>query len=115
MNLLLEPKKAILLNSLVLIIVGFVGYIVKSSPTALIPVFFGIILVLCYMFYDKNSKLIAHIAIGLILLVFLALFMPLTKRFDSQDIYGILRISSMQIISLYSMVCFISSFLKARK
>ena len=105
MNLLLEPKKAILLNSLVLIIVGFVGYIVKSSPTALIPVFFGIILVLCYMFYDKNSKLIAHIAI----------FMPLTKRLDSQDIYGILRISSMQIISLYSMVCFISSFLKARK
>ena len=100
MNLLLEPKKAILLNSLVLIIVGLVGYIVKSSPTALIPVFFGIILVLCDMFYDKNSKLIAHIAIGLILLVFLALYMPLTKRLDSQDIYGILRISSMQIISL---------------
>tara|TARA_Y100000814_G_scaffold273711_1_gene231969 strand:+ start:476 stop:616 length:141 start_codon:yes stop_codon:yes gene_type:complete len=38
----LNPKKAALVNSLALIIVGFVSYYYKSSSiTALIPVFLG--------------------------------------------------------------------------
>ena len=52
---LINPKKATLLNALVLIVVGITGYIVKSSPTALIPVGFGILLLLCYFVYDKNK------------------------------------------------------------
>ena len=42
MNLFLHPKKATLLNSLILIIVGLSSYLATSSPTALTPVFFGI-------------------------------------------------------------------------
>tara|TARA_Y100001970_G_scaffold265654_1_gene353498 strand:- start:388 stop:738 length:351 start_codon:yes stop_codon:yes gene_type:complete len=115
MNLLLNPKKAILLNSLVLIIIGLLSYIVTSSPTALIPVFFGVLIMICYMMYDKNNKVVAHICIVLILLIFISLFMPLNKRIDANDINGILRISIMQLVSLYSMACFIVSFIKARK
>ena len=112
---LLHPKQATLLNSLVLIIIGIVGYLIKSSPTALIPVIFGVLLGLGYLLYDKNNKVVAHICITLMLLIIISLFMPLNKRIIDQDLYGILRVATMQLISLYSMVCFIFSFIKARK
>ena len=112
---LIDPKKATLLNSLALIIIGVSGYLVKSSPTALIPVVFGILLLLCYYLYDKNSKVVAHIAVTLVLLILIALFMPLNSRIEANDTSGILRIALMQLVSLYTMVCFISSFIKARK
>ena len=115
MNLFLHPKKATLFNSIVLIIVGLSSYIVTSSPTALIPVFFGGLMMICYLVYDKNNKLVAHICILLMLLIFLSLFMPLNKRIDANDLNGILRIGIMQLVSLYSMACFITSFIKARK
>ena len=67
------------------------------------------------MFYDKNNKLIAHICVVLMLLIFISLFMPLNKRIDANDINGIIRIGIMQLVSLYSMACFITSFIKARK
>ena len=112
---LLHPKQATLLNALVLIIIGMVGYLLKSSPTALIPVVFGILLGLGYLLYDKNNKVVAHICITLMLLIIISLFMPLNKRIIDQDLYGILRIVAMQLISLYSMICFISSFIKSRR
>ena len=43
-----------LLNSLVLIIMGFWGFLELSSPTALIPAVFGIILLICYLI-SKNK------------------------------------------------------------
>ena len=112
---LIHPKKATLINSLILILIGLSGYFIKSSPTALIPVLFGILLGVCYLVYDKNNKLIAHIAIVLILIVLVSLFMPLNKRIADQDIFGTLRVLGMQLVSLYSMICFIASFIKARK
>ena len=112
---LINPKKATLINSLSLIVIGLSGYFIKSSPTALIPSIFGIFLGVCYFLYDKNSKLIAHIAIFLILIVFISLFMPLNARIANKDLFGILRVAGMQIISLYSMICFIANFIKARK
>lgn len=113
--MIIHPKKATLFTSLVLIVVGMISYFTKLSPTALIPVFFGILMGICYMAYDKNNKLFAHIILVLMLVVFIALFMPLNKRIDAQDMNGILRVGIMQLSALYSMACFIISFIKARK
>ena len=41
--------------------------------------------------------------------------MPLNSIIEANDTSGILRIDLMQLVSLYTMVCFISSFIKARK
>ena len=112
----LNPKKAALVNSLVLILIGFVSYYYKSSSvTALIPVFLGSAIFLCYVFYEKNNKVFAHICVTLMLFAFLGLFKPLMGAVSNSDSYAILRVSIMQLISLYSMICFISSFIKARK
>ena len=113
---LLHPKKALLFNASTLIIIGLMGYIIKNfTTTALIPVVFGLILLVLSFLYDKNNKVVAHIGILLILLVFLSLFKPLMGQIEKNDLFGIIRVFLMQLVSLYSMVCFISSFIKARK
>ena len=112
----LKPRKAALANSLALIIVGLISYYYNpTSVTVLIPVFLGLAIFLCYVFYEKNNKVIAHICVGLMLLAFLGLFKPLMGTISKSDFYAILRVSIMQLISLYSIICFISSFIKARK
>ena len=113
---LMNPKKALLFNAMTLILIGLSGYIVNNyTPTALIPVIFGILLFFLSYLYDKNNKIVAHIGIVLILIVFISLFNPLTSQIDKKDLYGIVRISLMQLVSLYAIVCFVSSFIKARK
>tara|TARA_B100001758_G_C18339146_1_gene573324 strand:+ start:595 stop:948 length:354 start_codon:yes stop_codon:yes gene_type:complete len=113
---LLKPKESALLNSLVLILIGMISYYYNSvSITALIPVFLGIAIFLCYVFYEKNNKVFAHIAVTLMLLAVLGLFKPLMGSIERSDIYASLRIGIMQLVSLYSMICFIASFIEARK
>ena len=54
------------LNSIVLIAVGAWGYLDYTdvqSPTALIPVGFGVILFLCNNGLKKENKIISHIAL----------------------------------------------------
>ena len=44
---LMNPKKALLFNAMTLILIGLSGYLVNNyTPTALIPVIFGILLLL---------------------------------------------------------------------
>ena len=113
---LLKPKESALLNSLVLIFIGMISYYYNSvSITALIPVFLGIAIFLCYVFYEKNNKVFAHIAVTLMLLAVLGLFKPLMGSIERSDIYASFRIGIMQLVSLYSMICFIASFIEARK
>tara|TARA_B100000401_G_C52628041_1_gene634638 strand:+ start:260 stop:613 length:354 start_codon:yes stop_codon:yes gene_type:complete len=113
--LLLSPKKSALLNSCVLIIIGFISFNYTKSTTALIPVFLGFGIFLCYVFYEKNNKIFAHICIALMFLAFLGLFMPLMKSIDRLDTYATLRISLMQLVTLHSIVCFISNFIESRR
>ncbi|MBI45042.1 MAG: hypothetical protein CMG66_02615 [Candidatus Marinimicrobia bacterium] len=113
---LLKPRKAALLNSLVLILIGIISYYYNSiSVTALIPVFLGVPIFLCYIFYEKNNKVFAHIGMTFMLLAFVGLFKPIMGSITRSDIYATLRIGLMQLVSLYSMVCFITSFIEARK
>ena len=113
---LLAPKKALLLNANVLMVIGLLSFSVNNfTPTALIPVIFGWFLLILDLLYDKNTKVVAHIAIVLILLVFISLFKPLTSQIDKSDLFGIIRVFLMQLVSLYAIVCFVSSFIKARK
>ena len=80
----MKTEQSNLLNSLTLIAVGLWGYFDVSVYdlsviisfehwTALIPVIFGFILLLCHKGVKNNSKLIAHIAVVMTLLIFIAL------------------------------------------
>ena len=113
--MIINPKKATLTTSIILIFMSILSYTIKSSPTALIPLAFSVLMLICYYFYDKNNKVFAHIILFLLILVFVALFMPLNKRIDAEDIWGIFRVSMMQLASLYAIICFVFSFIEARK
>ena len=113
--ILLSPKNVALLNSLTLILIGLMSYIYSSSWTPLIPVFIGMLILVCYVFYDMNSKLFAHVCVVLMLLAFLGFFKPLMGAVSKSDVYAIVRVVLMQIVTLYSIVCFVVSFIKARK
>ena len=103
------------LNSIVLISLGLWGYFDVQAPTALIPVGFGVILLLCTMGLKKENKIIAHVAVLLTLVILVALVgMRLPKSLDSGGV-GLFRVIAMIATSDLSMVAFVLSFIKARR
>ena len=68
----MNASKANLINSISLIGFGLWGYFEVTSPTALIPVGFGLILLLCYNGVKNQNKIIAHVAVLLTLVILLA-------------------------------------------
>ena len=107
-----------ILNSVVLIALGIWGYIDYTdvqSPTALIPVGFGVILLLCTIGLKKENKIIAHVAVLLTLVILVALVgMRLPKSLASGGV-GLFRVIAMIATSVLSMVAFVLSFIKARR
>ena len=97
---------------------GFWGYIELSSPTALIPVVFGIILFLCYFITSRKPHLnmiVSHVAILFTMVILLALVgMRLPKSLDDGCV-GLSRVLVMIGSSLFAMIFFIKSFIDARK
>lgn len=111
----MNATKANLINSVSLIGFGLWGYFEVASPTALIPVGFGVILLLCYSGVKNNNKIIAHIAVLLTLLILVALLgMRLPKSLESGGA-GLFRVIAMCTTSAISMVYFVKSFIEARK
>ncbi|MEL7496274.1 MAG: hypothetical protein AAFN77_01600 [Planctomycetota bacterium] len=106
-----------LINSLVLIGIGLWGYFGVEDPskTALIPVGFGIVLLLMVPGVLKHNKVIAHIAVGLTLLILLALIMPLLGAIKREDSLAIARVAAMMVSCAAAMGFFVKSFIDARK
>ena len=111
----MNSRIANLINSTSLILIGLWGYLSVSSITALIPVAFGIGLILCDSGLKNHNKLIAHIAVSLTLIILLALIgMRLPKSIDGGGI-GLIRVILMISTSVLAMVYFVKSFIDARK
>ena len=117
----MKPYKSNFLNSIVLIFVGawgaypymFLGG--DGSPTSLIPIFFGIILLVFNSGIKKENKIISHIVVLLTLVIFVSLLMPLKGAIGRSDSTAILRVSLMLISSLLAIITFIKSFIDARR
>ena len=113
----MNPANVSLLNAVVLITLGLIGYFSSEtpSPTAFIPVGFGIVLVACNSGVRKNNKLIAHVAVLVTLLILIGLAMPLLGAINRGDSTAIARVCVMLITTALAMVSFIRSFVQARK
>ena len=107
--------KANTINAAVLMLVGIWGYFAtEQSPTALIPVGFGVVLMALAGGVKKDNKVLAHIAVVLTLLILLALGKPLMSKISDSDTLGILRVVLMMASSIFAMVFFMKSFRDAR-
>jgi uncharacterized membrane protein (UPF0136 family) len=111
----MNAYKANLINSSTLIIIGLWGYFESSSITALIPVVFGFILIVCSKGVKNQNKLIAHIAVLLTVIILLSLLgMRLPKSIEFGGL-GLFRVISMILTSTLAMIFFVKSFIDARK
>ena len=114
----MSPTKANLLNSVTLIVIGLWGYLDVTSPTALIPVIFGVIILGCVFISNKKpelNKVVAHIAVGLTLILLLSLLgMRLPKSIDTGGV-GLIRVLIMSATCALAVILFVKSFIDARR
>jgi len=112
-----------LINSFTLILMPLWAYFTfEATPeketlslTAMIPLFLGIILLLCNNGLKKENKFIAHIAVLVTFVAFLGLFMPLKSAITEGRGLSIIRVGIMILTSCLAIVSFIKSFRQARK
>ena len=119
-------QKMNLINALTLILIGLWGYADVSNYklativslehwTALITVFFGIILLLCNKGIQNSNKAIAHVAVVLTLLVLIALVGKRLPISIEQGGVGLFRVLAMSLCSFIAFIAFIRSFIENRK
>ncbi len=113
----MNSSKANLLNSIILIIVGTWGYFDSDakSMTALIPVMFGVVLLLCNNGVKNQNKVIAHLAVLATFICLVALFMPLNGAIERGNDIAVIRVSTMIVSSVIAIIFFIKSFIEARR
>ncbi len=108
---------ATLINAGAMILLGAWGYLGSTtpSPTALIPVFLGVLLLVLSQGVKAESKAQAHAAVIITLLGFIALFKPFFGAINRDDSAAMLRIGIMLLTNLVALVFFIRSFIAAKK
>jgi hypothetical protein len=119
----MTAQKMNLINALTLVIVGLWGFIDVNTPsletgiswTALIPVFFGAVFLLCQKGIKNDSKIIAHIAVVLTLLILIALVGKRLPISIENGGIGLFRVALMSLTSLLAFIIFIRSFIENRK
>lgn len=112
-----KPFQISALNSIILIVLGGFGYLQSDtpSPTALIPVFTGVILLVLNKGIKNENKVVAHIAVLLTFIMIPGLLMPLKGAITRSDTYAILRVIIMMGSTIIAFLVFIKSFIDARK
>ena len=120
----MKTYQANLINSIALIIMPLWSYLTyegtaekpEQSLTALIPLFLGIILLLCNGGLKKENKIIAHIAVLITLIAIIGnATKPLMSAIEEGRNLGIFRVSLMIFTSTLAMITFIKSFIRNRK
>ena len=123
----MKPHKISFVNAVTLISFGLWGYIdVDYSPTALIPVVFGAIILALNSGLKKENKTVAHIVVLLTFLIFGGLFKPLMSAIESGSLImatednwvfindSLVRVGLMMLSTLMALIVFIKSFIANR-
>lgn len=113
----MKPHITSLINGILLVTLPFWAYFTAENPsmTFLIPVFFGVILLLLNKGIKNENKVIAHVGVALTLLIFVALIMPLRGAMNRGDNLGIMRVSILLLSTLVALISFVKSFIDARR
>jgi hypothetical protein len=113
----MKPYQVNIFHSAVLIATGLLGYFLSEnpSPTAFIPVVFGLILFALNSGLKKENKVVSHVVVLLTLLITVALVSPLKGAIGRQETGPILRVALMLSVSALALISYIGFFVAARK
>ena len=105
------------MNAFVLMIFGLVGYLGSEtpSPTALIPVFAGALLLSLMKGVKSGNRSLVLFSAILTLLVLIGLVKPLTGAVTRSDTGAIGRVGVMLVSCAITLGFFVGSFIKVRK
>jgi hypothetical protein len=105
------------MNALILIGFGTWAYYGAEIPskTALIPVGFGVVLLLLYPGVKKEDKIAAHAAVLLTLVILAGLVMPLKGAIGRGHALAVARVSVMILSTIAALIYFIKSFVDVRR
>jgi len=113
---MMNPGNANLLNAVMLIAMSIWGYKAGGSPTALIPLAFGAVLIYFTNSIRNHNKTVAHVAVVITLLALIALIVkPLPAAIERGGGASLYRIVAMIVTGVISMIAFIMSFIAAKK
>ena len=118
----MKTYQANLINSLMLILMPLWAYVTFEASaekainaTAFIPLFLGVILLLCNRGIKNENKTIAHIAVVLTLIAIVGnVSKPLLTAIQDGRVLSIFRVSVMLLTSILAMITFIKSFIANR-
>lgn len=117
----MKAHTASLINAIVLIAMGFWGYMETVAfgkmSTALIPVIVGIVLLVLNKGLKKENKIIAHIAVLLTALMVFGLIKPLSAALADEPLVlvKLFRVLMMLLTTFMAIIAFIRSFKEARR
>lgn len=113
----MKAHTASMINAVTLIVCGVWAYLTIGgvSLTPLIPVGFGVALLLCYRGVKAENKVIAHISVVLTLVLLIALYMPLSSAMQSGATGPLVRSLAMVLTTILALVFFVKSFRDARR
>lgn len=111
----MNAGNANVLNAVTLIAMSIWGWKETGSNTALIPLIFGVILIVLTNSIREHNKTVAHIAVFITLIAVIALVAkPLPAAMERGGI-GLFRIIAMVVTGIISLIIFVQSFIAARK
>jgi len=112
----MNAGNANLLNAVMLIAMSIWGYKAGGSPTALIPLGFGAILLYFTNSIRSHNKTVAHIAVVLTLIILVMLAgKVLPGTIERGGGAGMYRVIAMIATSAIALIFFIKSFIDAKK
>ena len=113
----MKPFQINLAIAVILIALGLWSYLASTSPspTALIPVGFGVVFALLTPGMRKENKVAAHVVVLLTLVLAFALVVPLRGALNRDDFVAALRVGIMLLGCVVALVVYIRSFIEARR
>ena len=111
----MQAHVASAIHAFTLLGVGVIGYVVTKSNTAMIPVVFGVVLLVCNNGIRFEHKIMSHLAVVLTLLVTVALLKPFSAAMGDGDTWGMVRVGAMIVTGIIAMIAFVRSFIAAKK
>ncbi len=113
----MKPHIASLINAILLIVLSLWAYLTSDSPsmTSLIPTIVGVVLLALNGGLKNQNKVASHIVVALTFLIIIGLIRPLIGVLDRNDAIGIFRVGLMILSSVFALITFVNSFIKARR